>query len=85
MKYNSIHDDNSTLEIRLFDAGRRFMTDYGARAVVCAGQCGRPEALTTDDLAGHKSGGSGEEDHYAAPGSRLTDTYLAGYTSINSQ
>jgi DNA-binding transcriptional ArsR family regulator len=31
------------------------------------------------------AGGPCEEDHYAAPRSRLTHTYLSDYTSINSQ
>jgi DNA-binding transcriptional ArsR family regulator len=31
------------------------------------------------------AGGSCDEDHYAAPRSRLTHTYLGGYLSINSQ
>src|SRR5882724_11203048 len=33
----------------------------------------------------HMAGGSFAEDHYAAPRSRLTNIYLSGYTSINSQ
>src|ERR1700730_15323917 len=33
----------------------------------------------------HMAGGSCDEDHYAAPRSRLTYTYLGGYVSINSQ
>jgi hypothetical protein len=38
-----------------------------------------------DDGVPHVVGGSCDEDHYAAPGSRLTHAYLGGYTSINSQ
>src|ERR1700738_4580976 len=43
---------------------------------------GRVTNLQT--TAPHMASGSCDEDHYAAPGSRLTHTYLSGYTSINS-